>query len=650
MTSLPTSPSLLMVGVLTLMAGGLAAIIWGKKLPRQGDWLVGLGLLTLFILTGLNWGVLSDEAFTPQTWLRGWIWPKEETGAITVGVLRDSLGLTLTTLTALVAASLLLGPGTQARTQRADRFYASLSFSTAGVALSWFALTPWLALTGLAITTFGGFLALGSQWAVEKEATLASRFGWERSWGLLLALLGLCVLAGGRAPLSLINASGVGSWSAQSGNPLSDLLGAGLLFVGALIQLQPFPFLGWVMSESDTPGPARIVLAQVFPAWSILALLIRLEPQLREVGVFPIWGWIGLVSALLTAAAGLFRHQWQSSLSAWTSAGFSLAVAVLAFAGPGPALCVAVGVGLGASALAGFSAALEEGGTDSSNHHLRGMWAKVGCGLAAASGTGFVGFLAAGGGLRWLTIVGTQPALLAASAFVFFLFAFLGWKSAWMAITCKGSTQAPWSAVLAPYLLVMLSLGVVWTGTASGSIIPGNPDRLFQSLLSLLFGAPGEAWGDEAGFVTASGLYWGASVLAIVLAYWTVGKKPEVWPSVSRSIPRISSFLASGYGVDVLFRRLLGILSAVGTWSVWLVDSKAWQGWVPMALATGLQRSASAIASADAKLSWQLGGVLRRPVEAGAKLLQLIQNGDVQWYLFFAVGSGIAILAHFMRT
>ena len=38
---------------------------------------------------------------------------------------------------------------------------------------------------------------------------------------------------------------------------------------------------------------------------------------------------------------------------------------------------------------------------------------------------------------------------------------------------------------------------------------------------------------------------------------------------------------------------------------------------------------------------------IRRGVEAPAKALQFIQNGDVRWYLLFAVGSGFLILLHF---
>ena len=190
--------------------------------------------------------------------------------------LRDPLGVTLAMLASLVAACTLIGAGKSARQPRASRFYAALGVSASGVALAWFALTPWLALTGTAVVVFGGFLALGSRWDAQSEAVIATRFGWERSWGLILVLLGLCILAGGRAPLSMLHASGEGAWASQAGaDHGSDWMGAALLFFGALAQIQPFPLLGWVMSQSEAYSPARVVTSQVFPAWAVFALLIR---------------------------------------------------------------------------------------------------------------------------------------------------------------------------------------------------------------------------------------------------------------------------------------------------------------------------------------------------------------------------------------
>ncbi|MGK5083590.1 hypothetical protein WDW37_09820 [Bdellovibrionota bacterium FG-1] len=655
MNGVTSSPALLLSGLVVLLVGGIVLMLWGRKLPRQGDWLVGLGLAALMIDAGIGWIALSEDSFQPQTWLRGWIWPRAEEGAITVGMVRDAVGLAVAVLTVLVSACLLLVTSGTVRVTRAARLYAALAVSCAGVAFAWFGLTPWLALAGSVLTIVGGFLALGSYWGLSSEAALATRFGWERSWGFILSLVGLCVLAGARAPLSMVGAS---SWSETT-----DFMGASFVFLGAMVQLQPFPFLGWGTHDSITPGFARIVLAQVFPAWASLALLLRLEPRFREAGIFPFFGWVGLASAFLSAASGVFRNQWRLSLSAWLSSAFSLAVAFLAFNGPSSAFCMFLGAGLAASALAGFGSNLDEIALAADREKTANIqvWSRVGCGLAAAMGTGFLGFVTAGGNVHWFLFAIAQPALATASILVFFLFAFLGWKVAWMAISVKApakwtakppkqAADVSWNAVLAPFVLIVLGLGVVWTGTATGGVVLGNPDCFLTSFLTQFFGAAANNWGEEGSYGTASALYWGVLLIASVAAYLTAGKRPHLWPAISRSLPRFSAFVASGYGVDPFFEKVAEVLSRVGRASTWLVDREIWGFWLPHGLTTALRRGAAAIALGDSRFSFWVGGALRRWVEVPSKVLQVIQNGDVQWYLFFAVGSGIAILAHFIRT
>jgi hypothetical protein len=36
-------------------------------------------------------------------------------------------------------------------------------------------------------------------------------------------------------------------------------------------------------------------------------------------------------------------------------------------------------------------------------------------------------------------------------------------------------------------------------------------------------------------------------------------------------------------------------------------------------------------------------------MQSGGRALQAVQNGNLQWYLFFAIGSGVALLLHFLK-
>ena len=76
------------------------------------------------------------------------------------------------------------------------------------------------------------------------------------------------------------------------------------------------------------------------------------------------------------------------------------------------------------------------------------------------------------------------------------------------------------------FALVILSLGVLWTGTASGGAIPDNPDSLFGSLLAILFpGATAAHAPEAAAFAKASGPHWGALAVGLLIAFWAFGPK-----------------------------------------------------------------------------------------------------------------------------
>ena len=53
---------------------------------------------------------------------------------------------------------------------------------------------------------------------------------------------------------------------------------------------------------------------------------------------------------------------------------------------------------------------------------------------------------------------------------------------------------------------------------------------------------------------------------------------------------------------------------------------------------------------ADREIYAREESLLRKWVEVPAKALQLIQNGDLQWYLVFGIGMMIALLVHFVRA
>jgi NADH:ubiquinone oxidoreductase subunit 2 (subunit N) len=193
--------------------------------------------------------------------------PRNELGALTVGVFQDFLGMAMSALVAIVAGIVILDGVTFSREIYPEKAYAALLFSTAGVVLAWNSLTPWLALGGLTLAIIGGFISLGSRWDSNAEANLASRFIYERATGFLLSFFGTCILAVPRSALLLNDAK---SWVVSSESLSSSWIGACFLVLGFFVQMQPFPFLGWVVSSSTISPTIRVLLNQIFPAWTFL--------------------------------------------------------------------------------------------------------------------------------------------------------------------------------------------------------------------------------------------------------------------------------------------------------------------------------------------------------------------------------------------
>ena len=81
----------------------------------------------------------------------------------------------------------------------------------------------------------------------------------------------------------------------------------------------------------------------------------------------------------------------------------------------------------------------------------------------------------------------------------------------------------------------------------------------------------------------------------------------------------------------------------------WLVETQVWGLWIPAGFRWLIREVGGGVMEADRVISRGLDSVLRRAVEVPAKTLQLVQSGDVQWYLFFGIGSGVAILIHFLK-
>src|SRR4051812_539822 len=115
-------------GIGVSLAVALALLAWGRRLPRQGDWLAGLALLASFLVPLWVWLGHEAWAFDTRATFWGWIWPRAERGALNVGLLEDPVSLSLAMLTALLGAVFVGSRGLVSREERPERLYAAALF------------------------------------------------------------------------------------------------------------------------------------------------------------------------------------------------------------------------------------------------------------------------------------------------------------------------------------------------------------------------------------------------------------------------------------------------------------------------------------------------------------------------------------------
>jgi NADH:ubiquinone oxidoreductase subunit 2 (subunit N) len=642
-----SAPFILVLSIVLLALSGAITLAWGRKMPRNGDWFVGLFLLVLSGAIVFGGNGLVEEASKTQIWLRGWIWPVDREGALAAGVLQDFLGLILAGLGALMGALLLAGCQILPNQARPERTHSAIALAVAGCAMSWLALSPWLALAGLSLVVLGGFISLGSSWDSEEESELAIRFGRERAFGIILSVLGACALAGGHAPLLWSKAQ---HWIADpQAASFSEIIGAALLISGLLVQLQPFPLLSWTVSPGKTLPWIRVSLTQVFPAWATFGILLRLQSSLGEPIVFTVLGWVLLGSTFLAVISGTLQKRWEATLGAWFSAGASLAAAILCLSSAEPALALMIGLGLGATALACSQSLLvsnEDEDTEETQTVSGGMviWAKTAAFLGVSAAIGVPGFISAKGQIEWLLQSWHDPAQTVAAISSFALFSILGWKLGWMVSRTSSKRLPQWTGLMIPTLLVLLALGIAWNGEVLGGALLGGGDRVAPSLMDLLFGAK-PSGADES--PTIIGAYLGTLLLSLGAAYWASLKTltPESEGTVVSKVYRV---ILSGYRMDGLMKRATDSMTWASTQMDFFFDKRVMGEWIPKALTTAVRTTANAIIRVDSVVSVNGRKFVRQWIDSPAKLLQLIQNGDVQWYLLFGMGSGLVILAHYL--
>ena len=638
-------PLMFILGPVFLFLSGILLLMWGRSLPVRGVWLVWVGLFLVLALLGLDTGIFLNQSFVSKSWMAGWIWDKHQFGAITVGLFQNRLSAIMILALTLGSALVLLNSNLVLKEQYPERVLAGFTFSVGGVCLAWIAMTPWVVFLSLVLCLLGSVFALSSLWRMHSQADAAIQLIIDRSLGLILALVGTLILVRFYPGIFLHEKD---LWLSSADYSLSKWVGAILLVLGLFMQLQPFPLLKWLRTDVELVEPFRVLLCQLCPAWAAFGFLVRLEPQFNYLGLFPAFGWVALISSLLTFLSGLFQQGWRQGINMWLSGGLSLSICILSFCGALPATSLLIGVSFGSLVLSIFYSNVAKDSNEIVQKSKQWSGLKVSLFLAISSGTGMIGFISAKGLFDWVLKGMHRPGLGVCFIILFSFFSLLGWKIAWGMSRLSEKKGISWSAYTSVILFILLSFGLIWTGSLTGQLLPGESDLVVKSLLDTIFESTPAFLEGSSEYFSALGLYVGVLIFSFIFAYWSIGRKEDQWQVFSSLFPKWSNFIRSGYGLDLLGQSMVTGLTWAGGKVQFVVDQKLSSEWLPRVFDLGIKRISRCVFELDGRLVFILNHLARGIVEIPAKFLQTLQTGDLRWYLFLSLGSGFALLTYFL--
>ena len=132
--------------------------------------------------------------------------------------------------------------------------------------------------------------------------------------------------------------------------------------------------------------------------------------------------------------------------------------------------------------------------------------------------------------------------------------------------------------------------------------------------------------------------------------FLVAGRQEDHWVGFMNRSEKFGEFLKSGYRLDSTGAKVIRVLNTVGGGIEKFVAEKLSEKWLPALAAAAIRTPARWIDNTDLKIYHKSNSILKRSIETPGKLLQLIQNGDVQWYLFFGLSCILALLIHFFQS
>jgi hypothetical protein len=463
----------------------------------------------------------------------------------------------------------------------------------------------------------------------EEQATDFANLAIEQGLGALAVFVGTILLSGVGVD--------VGWYLAvrPAGQALELDLGVGLTLIGLLVTTKAPFFSAWTMKRRGKGSPIQSLLIVGVPSFVCAQLFFRLLPLIEQTHstLFLLKGLLILIFSGFVLS--LFQRETLRAFDQWWGAAglFSWAGAIVLHEIQGLAIAVSVLVGASTLSLAWAS---PESSTHSfgDSRRWRGFLILIG-GLVATSVVGSAGgasmsqWLSYGlaSGIEWL------PFIVCIGLSVWSLH-----RVAWVAVSQLDNSPFRWPDLLFLFVFLLLGLAPAWTGAFVFPTEDGG-GRFMVSLFPIDQTLPAPS-------NLSTGLLF-LFVVQIVFFALSYALKAR-WDSYAGSVGRISRTIERWAHFDGVFRNAISAAVQPVIWFETRLLQHRFRSVALSIVAKFFHGAAKALSDFDQAGSSRLNRTFATVVEVPAKLMQLSQNGDVQWYMFLTLFWTLFVLIHFL--
>lgn len=290
------------------LLGFLILILFGKRLPRQGDWL-GTGFLATTLLLSLWLLFTKISSHSSEVFVSGVTWALIGDHSFTLELMIDNLTVVMLVVVTLVSTLVhLFSIAYMKEDVRYSRYYAYLglfSFSMLGIVLTANLLLMYIFWELVGISSY---LLIGHWYEKKSASTAANKAFIVNRIGDFGMFIGIMILFAGFATFSFEGIFGALESGQLPFGSTGWLTAAGILiFCGAVGKSAQFPLHVWLPDAMEGPTPVSALIHAATMVAAGVYLVARIFPMLTADALLLI-AYIGAITALLAATIAITQN------------------------------------------------------------------------------------------------------------------------------------------------------------------------------------------------------------------------------------------------------------------------------------------------------------------------------------------------------